>query len=46
MGCVINIHVYEPWDASLRTVLIQTGGLMFDDSFQMINGTATLLQCT
>ncbi len=37
---------YQPRDASLRIGLMETGGLMFDDSFQMINGAATLLQCT
>lgn len=37
---------YQPRDTSLRIGLMETGGLLFDDSFQMINGTATLLQCT
>lgn len=35
---------YKPRDTSLRTVLIETGGLFCDDSCQMINGAAALLQ--
>lgn len=37
-------NFYQPWDASLCIVLIETGGLLFDDSLQMVDGTATLLQ--
>lgn len=36
----------KPWDASLRTGLIEAGGFLLDDSFQVVDGTATLLQCS